>query len=215
MGGDDDRCVLAVVGNDGVQDVVPGRRVHAADGLIQQVETGVAAHGQHQLNLLLVALGKGLEPGIGGDVQPGQHLIGLVGVKADVSLGLTGRAVKIPEHLHQLLHPHPVGQPVGVRQVGNKGLGVRAGGHAGYLDAAGRGLQQAVGQLDEGGLAAAVGAQQAHDAAKIHMQIHAVQRGLVFVVALGQCFTGQNLTHCASSLVGSSCSSRAAARAGL
>ena len=51
------------------------------------------------------------------------------------------------------------------------------------------------------GLAAAVGAQQAHDAAKIHMQIHAVQRGLVFVVALGQCFTGQNLTHCASSLV--------------
>ena len=140
VGRNDNGRVLAVVGNDGVQDVVPGRRVHAADGLIQQVETGVAAHGQHQLNLLLVALGKGLEPGIGGDVQPGQHLIGLIGVKADVSLGLTGRAVKIPEHLHQLLHPHPVGQPVGVRQVGDQLLGLRAGGHARDPDAAFRGL---------------------------------------------------------------------------
>ena len=189
-----------------MQDVVAGGGVHAADGLIQQVKPGRAAHGQDELDFFLVALGEGPELCGAGNVQGVQHLKGLGGVKV---------GVKIREHAHQLLYLHPVGQPVGVRQVGNKGLGVRAGGHAGYLDAAGRGLQQAVGQRDEGGLAAAVGAQQAHDAAKIHMQIHAVQRGLVFVVALGQCFTGQNLTHCASSLVVSSCSSRAAARAGL
>ena len=38
------------------------------------------------------------------------------------------------------------------------------------------GHQQAVGQFNEGRLAAAVGAKQAHDAPRLHGQSHAVQR---------------------------------------
>ena len=50
VGGEDDRGIPAVVGEDGVQDVIPCRRVHAADGFIQQIEPGVPAHGEDELD---------------------------------------------------------------------------------------------------------------------------------------------------------------------
>ena len=53
-----------------LQDIIPGRGVDAADGLIQQVEPGVAAHDQDQLHLLLGALGQALNGRVQGDVQP-------------------------------------------------------------------------------------------------------------------------------------------------
>jgi len=50
-------------------------------------------------------------------------------------------------------------------------------------------------QLDEGGLAAAVGAKQPHDAAKADVQVYIFQCGLILLVALGQCFTAQKFIH--------------------
>ena len=186
MGGKNDGRIPAVVVQDGAQDVVPGGRVYAANGLIQQVELCGAAHGKDQLHLFLAALGEGLEPRLRFQFQPGQHFVCLSGVKI---------GIKFVEHFHQLLHTHPVRQPVGVRQIGHDGFGVRPGGHAGDPDAACTGLQQTVRQLDEGGLAAAVGAKQPHDVAKADVQVYIFQCGLILLVALGQCFTAQKFIH--------------------
>ena len=55
--GDDDRCVLAVVADDRAQDIVARRGVPAADRLVEQLELRSAAHGKHELDLFLHALG--------------------------------------------------------------------------------------------------------------------------------------------------------------
>ena len=92
---------------------------------------------------------------------------GFGGIEPDVRFGFAGRPVEIPEHVHQLFHPHPVGEPIGIRQVGDDLLRLRAGDHARDLHHTLGGLQQTVCQFEQRGLAAAVRAQQADDAAKI------------------------------------------------
>ena len=56
VGGDDDRGVLVVVADDGAQDVVAGGGIDAADGLVQEEESCIAAHGEDELELFLGAL---------------------------------------------------------------------------------------------------------------------------------------------------------------
>ena len=60
---------------------------------------------------------------------------------------------------------------------------------AGDPDAACTGLQQTVRQLDEGGLAAAVGAKQAHDAAKADVQLDVIEGVCPLLVGFRQALT--------------------------
>lgn len=179
MGGDDYRRVRAVVADDGAEDIVPGGRIHAADGLIQQIEPGTPAHHQDQLHLLPGALGHLLDALTLIDAQTLQHLLGHV--PAEVG-------VEVAEEIQQLGHVHPGGQIGPLRQVGDDLLGLLAGGHPVNEDLPGGGGQQAVGQLDERGFAAAVGAQQPHDPARLNGQIHAAQRQSM-PIAFGQAIT--------------------------
>ena len=164
--GDDDRCVLAVVADDRAQDVVARRGVHTADGLVKEIELGVAAHRQDELRLLAHALGERLDL--------------LRAVKAEVHQHRFGHAaaevrIKVAVVVERLRDRHPAGQRVSVGQVRDDGLRCAAGGLACNQNFARRRRQKAVGELDERRLAAAVGAEQAHDAPGFDREIDAVE----------------------------------------
>ena len=92
MGGNRHGGIRVVVADDGAQDIVPGCRIHAANGLIQQVELCLPAHHQDQLHLFLVSLGEILELIAGGDIEMIEHFQGTL---------LPEVTVKLPEELHQ------------------------------------------------------------------------------------------------------------------
>ena len=66
--------------------------------------------------------------------------------------------VKVLVEIHQLPGAHPCGDSRALRQIADEGVGIPAGIFPIDQDLPAGGGQQAVGQLDEGGLAAAVGA---------------------------------------------------------
>ena len=166
MGGDDHRRILRVVAENGVQNVVPGSRVHTADGFVQQIQLRLTAHGQNQLNFFLGAFGQMFEPLAVCNLQIAQHLFGLAAVEVRVKVG---------KHPHQLPHGHPVWQIIGIRQIGDHLLGLRSRRLSIDLDGAGGGHQKAVGHFDQRRLAAAVGAQQTDDFSAPHMQFQLIQ----------------------------------------
>ena len=135
MGGEQNGGVLAIVGQNGVEDVVPGGRVHSANGLIQEIEGDLPAHHQNELNLLLVSFGEGFQPVTGVDAQTLQHIVRLGGVEV---------AIKIRKEMDQFLHPHPIVEVTAVGQIGDGEFGLRP--HRLPLDgeASGSGGEQAV-----------------------------------------------------------------------
>ena len=56
VGGDEQSGVRVEVGENGVDDVVSGGGIHAADGLVQQIQPCAAAHDQDQLTFSRVPL---------------------------------------------------------------------------------------------------------------------------------------------------------------
>ena len=56
VGGDDDGGIGVVAADDGGQDVIAGRGIHAADGLIQKVNVRSSAHNENERYLFFVAL---------------------------------------------------------------------------------------------------------------------------------------------------------------
>ena len=164
---DDDGGLWIVVGNDGVQDVIPRCGVDAADRLVEQVELCLAAHCQHELHLLLHAL---------------RHLAdGLVEVQAEVRehplCGLPVEiGVEITVEVQQLPRFHPRAERDAVGQVGHDGVRLRRRGFPVDQNFTARGLKQAHGELDERGFAAAVRAEQADDAARFERKIDVVER---------------------------------------
>ena len=182
MGGDDHRRLGVVVADDGGEDVVPGGRVHAADGLIQEIQLCLTAHDHNELHLLPGALAHLLHPLVGPNVQVLEHL--LRRVPAEVG-------IEVAVEVQQLPGGHPGGDAGALRQVAHKAVGCPARGGAADEDLSLAGGQQAVGQLDEGGLAAAVGAQQPHNPARLDGKAHLLQ-GWDFAVVLAQAVTLQD-----------------------
>ena len=149
VGGDHQGGILIIIAENGVDDIVPGGGVHAADGLVQQIQPGPPAHDQDQLHLFPGALAHLPDPQFRADLQGRQHMLG--GVPVEIR-------IEVAEKVQQLHHVHPPGQIRPLRQIGHQLLGLRPRGMAVDGDNAAAGDQQAVGQLDQGGLAAAVGA---------------------------------------------------------
>jgi hypothetical protein len=103
--------------------------------------------------------------------------------------GLTAEVrVEILVKIHELTGAHPGGDGGALRQIADHGVGLPAGGPAVDQNFPAAGGQQAIGQLDEGGLAAAVGTQKAHDPARLNGKADAIQRRN-FAVALGELVT--------------------------
>ena len=121
VGGDEQSGVRVEVGEDGVDDVVSGGGIHAADGLVQQIQPCAAAHDQDQLHLFPCTLGHLLDALGGTDLQSRQHMLRRLPVEV---------RIEITEKVQQLHHRHPVGEVGALRQIGYQPPGVRAGGLA-------------------------------------------------------------------------------------
>ena len=167
MRGDQDARALVIVADDGIEDIVPRGGIDAADGLVEQVEPRPAAHDQDELHLLAGALGHLAVFHVRVESEPRHHVGGAGAVKVLEEVG---------EVVHELVGAHPLGQAGPVGQIADDGLCLLSGQSAADADLAGGRRQQAVGQLDERGFAAAVGAEQANDAARRDAQRHAVER---------------------------------------
>ena len=169
MGGDDDARVLAVVADDGVEDVVARGGVHTADGLVEQVELGFAAHDQDELHLFFHALGHLADPLLLRKAEAREHVRRLLPVKIGIEIAV---------EVHELLCAHPLGQAGPVGQIAHERLALLPRLKAADRDLPRRRREQAVYELDERGLAAAVRSQQAHHAARHDAEIHPVERRL-------------------------------------
>ena len=148
VGGNDHGGVGIIIGNNGGENIIPCGGVHAADGLVQQIQPGGPAHDHNELNLFPGALAHLLDPLLGLDVQMVKHL--LRSLTAEVR-------VEILVKIHELTGAHPGGDGGALRQIADHGVGLPARGPAVDQNFPAAGGQQAIGQLDEGGLAAAVG----------------------------------------------------------
>ena len=107
------------------------------------------AHHHDELHLLPGSLRHLLDPLGQADVQMGEHLLRRLPIEVPVEVAV---------EVQQLLHGHPSGDAGPLRQVADAGVALLSRGHIAYQHLSLAGGQQAVGQLDEGGLAAAVGA---------------------------------------------------------
>ena len=67
------RCIFIIIADDSLQDKIPRSRIHAGNGLIQNIQVGIPAHNQYKLYFFLGALGKGFQPGMKIDMKAFQH----------------------------------------------------------------------------------------------------------------------------------------------
>ena len=167
MGGNDDACVLVIVSDDGVEDIVPRRGVDAAYRLIEQIESCTAAHDHDELHLLSRALGHLLYRPLLGYVQMLEHFPGALTVKVRVEVGI---------EIHELPGIHPLRQAGAVGQIAHERLALLAGLIPADVDLARVRRQQAVCQLNKRCFAAAVRAEQTHNAPRHDRNVDLVKR---------------------------------------
>ena len=182
MGGNHHRRLGIVVADDGGEDVVPGGGIHAADGLIQQIQLCRPAHGHDELHLLPGALAHLLDLLFGLDIQVLEHLLRRVPAKIGIEILI---------EVQKLVGSHPGGDRGPLRQVADQRMALLPRCYTTNKNLPTGRSQQAVSQLDESGLAASVGSQQSHDAARLDGKVHAVQRRHMPIIFC-QCFTFQN-----------------------
>ena len=174
-------AALAVELEDGVADGAEERAVDAGADLVEEDDLGVDHHGAAELEELLLAAGE-VAGELVGHVADLEELDHLVGLGADLGLARADAAALepgVPEHLaglvggdhHQVLAHGEGGELVGDLEGAQEALveeRVRA--EAGDLlavepDPAGGGREEAGDDVEEGGLAGAVRADQAGDRA--------------------------------------------------
>ncbi len=160
-------------GDDMGADVPGGGRVDRGGGLVQQQQLGVVEHGLGQGHAGLFAGRQ--QPALGHAVV---HQVVLGQELVDPRLQVL-HAVDQAEHLEVLLHRQVAGQ--GGVGGGEVGVGQGLGPVGGEVDAVDmhlprRGLQHAHDHADGGGLARAVGPDQADDLAGGHLERDAIHR---------------------------------------
>ena len=119
-------------------------------------------------------------PGL--DIQMLQHLLRRVPAKIGVEILI---------EVQKLGGSHPGGDRGPLRQVADQRMALLPRCYTTNKNLPTGRSQQAVSQLDESGLAASVGSQQSHDAARLDGKVHAVQRRHMPIIFC-QCFTFQN-----------------------
>lgn len=167
VGGKDDGRLRPIRANNRLQDVIAGRRIHAADGLVQKIQRRVTGHDERELHLLNGALGKRRARGALGNAEPSEHVPGQGGVEVLVEVGEEG------DHL---AHAHGTGEVGPLGQVGDERLRFRAHLIARHANVARRRMGHAGDHLQQRGLARAVRAEQPYDAAGGQADSKAVER---------------------------------------
>jgi hypothetical protein len=160
-----------------LEELAPGQRVEVGQRLVQKEQLGSLGQGQGQGDLGALAAGQGADPAVQRHGDPLQPAAGQSLVEAGVELGAKGQVLGGGEVAVQrgvLGHEADLGEQPGV-----------AGSLAEDTDAAGGGGQQAHGQVEQGGLAGAIGADQGGDATLWDGQV-AVAQGPGASVALAE-----------------------------
>ena len=168
VGGHDEQRGGVELAQDAVENDVARRRIDAADGLVEQVDAGAPGHDEADLELLPHAFAHLAEAAIGGQSEELDHRGGLVGVEVAKERGVDAdRVSSAPVRV----------QEVGVGQVGDD----RLGGDAGRVPVDGDGtlvVGEDTGEnLEQRGLAAAVGAHEADDVPGLQAQVVVAQGG--------------------------------------
>ena len=184
MAGQDDRVGLAQVADEGA-DLDHLRRVQADGGFIQNDDLRRAEQRSGNTHTLTVALGQVADQAL---LHALQARAGRGVLHCGGTIRLFAGALQLGNEQQILLHGHILIQRRQLRQVADAGLG--RGGLVGNVvavdfDRAVRGRNVAGNNVHGGGLARAVGAEQAVDAAILHGEADVVHRG-VAAVALCQ-----------------------------
>ena len=99
-----------------MQDIIARGGIDAADRLVEQIELRSAAHGKHELDLFLHALGHLADGLVEIQTELREHPFGGCAVKI-------GKEVAI--EIKQLARLHPGAERDAVRQIGHDGVGLR------------------------------------------------------------------------------------------
>ena len=131
--------VLAVIRENGAQNVVARRRIDTRDRLIEHIQLRLAAHGEDELHLLLIALAERFQAVQRVDLQRIQHIGCLYAVKI---------RVKIRKERNQVVDLHRIVEIVFVGQIADDAVRVGARRLTVNEHRAACRLQQTVQQLD-------------------------------------------------------------------
>jgi hypothetical protein len=180
MSGDEHESMRVEITQDAVEDDLAGGGIHTGDGFVEQVDAGTPAHGQGDAQLLPHALAHLLDGTIDGQCEEVDKTMGLIGIEVGEQAGELGDRPR---------RRYARGQELSIRQEGHEILGLRSRGVS-----AEKHLALVVGQnpgedLEQGGLAAAVGTHETDDASGRQGQAQIVQGG-PSAVGLGQATHG-------------------------
>ena len=190
MRGQQNGGVLAVIRENGAQNVVARRRINARDRLIEHIQLRLSAHRQDELHLLLIALAERFQSAERVDLQRIQHIGCLYAVKI---------RVKIRKERNQVVDLHRIVEIVFVGQIADDAVRVGARRLTVNEHRAACRLQQTVQQLDGRCFARAVRAEQTDKLSAAERQIQIIERGL-FTVVFCQSLTDNQFVviHCSS-----------------
>jgi hypothetical protein len=171
------QALLGDRAHEGLQELAAGQRVQAGQRLVEQQQLPPPGQGQRQGDLGTLPPGQLADLPVERDRESFQPAAGAGLVEAGVELAAEGQVLgggEVAVHGGVLGHePHP-GEQAGIARSVVQ-----------HPDAAGGGREQADGEVQQGGLAGAVGAHQGGDAAPGHGQV-AVLEGPVALVALAE-----------------------------
>ena len=173
MGGDQHGHPLVGQAVDLGPELAPGERVHARGGLVEKEHLGFVHERHRQGEPLLVAERQGLAVGcgIGLQVEGGEGPVDLAAAAAAAQAVGAAEETQVLEHGQVAVQGKTLGHVADARPGRGRGGAQVEPGHGAV--AAGDG-QQAAEHAEGGGLAGAVGAEQAEDLAAPHPEAHPV-----------------------------------------
>ena len=183
----DDHCRIRVlVGNDGVENIIPRGGIDARDGLVENKQLGIPRQSEYETEFFLRSLGQSahLLPHI--HAEFGNHFFRFLLVEI-------GKEVLII--LHLLLYGETVAQKVAVGKIRDDSLRLRADRHSSHADIPFRRSQKSGQKFDERRFPASVRTQKAHDTALIGNGKRQMVERTESLIVLCQPRTLQNIFH--------------------